>query len=356
MPILSSLVARVRMELGDLGQSFVETIVADGTTERFQLQHSPLDGLGLTVLVDTPTSQVNVSATASVEEQSGVLVLANPPAAASTLLISGTFFRYFTNSELETTLETAFAQHSARRTDSLGRELTLYNLPFVEEYPLAILATTLALYTLATDAAFDIDIQAPDGITIPRSERYRQLMEVMRTRQAQYQELCVQLGIGMYSIDVFTLRRQSKMTGRYVPVFIAQEVDDRSWPKRVDVPLPTYGSVPVAWPTDGGDLTAYQTLAWNDTVTFTGSYTSEAAFYARIIHQRGSLQRLQDIAMVLTSVGNTYTAQLSLSAEQTRRLFKRSYWQIIVEPTPEADRIQVIGGDFFTERVRESWG
>lgn len=359
MATLSSLVERVRMELGDLGQSFVETIVSDGSTERFQLQYSPLNGESLVVIVDSGTPPVtDISATTAVEEQSGVLVLAAAPAAASVLTISGTHYRYFTNAEIETILTTALAQHSARRTDSLGRDLTLENLPFIEEYPVAIYATTLALYTLATDAAFDIDIQAPDGVTIPRSERYRQLMEMIQQRQEQYKELCVQLGIGMYSIDVFTFRRKSKMTGRYVPVFTAQEVDDRSWPKRADIPLPTYGSKPVAWPTDGGDLTAYQTIAWTDTVTFSGNYGEEANFYAKIIHARGSLQQLQPIAMDLSfnAETNTYTAVLSLTADQTRFLYKRTYWQILVEPTEGEARVQVIGGDFYTERVRESWG
>lgn len=358
MATLSSLVERVRMELGDLGQSFVQTIVCDGTTDRFNLQYSPLNGTTLTVSVNSGAGNTDISSTTAVEEQSGVLVLAAVPAAASVLTVSGTHYRYFTNTEMETIVQTALAQHSARRTDSLGRDLTLANLPFIEEYPVAIYASTLALYTLATDAAFDIDIQAPDGVTIPRSERYRQLTEMSQQRQAQYRELCVQLGIGMYAIDVFTFRRQSKMTGRYVPVYTAQEVDDRSWPKRADIALPTYGSNPVPWPTDGGDLTAYQTIPFTTTVTFPGNYGEDASFYARIVNQRGSLQQLQPFEMVLTfdAETETYTAEISLTSDQTRFLYKRTYWQILVEPTPAADRVQVIGGDFYTERVRESWG
>lgn len=358
MATLSSLVDRVRMELGDLPQSFVQSFVADGETDRFQLQYSPLDGTSLTIIVDDGTDETDVSELTAVEEQTGVLVLSAVPTAGDVITVSGTHFRYFTNAEMETLVTTALQQHSARRTDSLGREMTVAGLPFIEEYPVAIYATTLALYTLATDASFDIDIQAPDGVTIPRSQRYRQLMEMIEERKAQYRELCTMLGIGMYSIDVFTLRRQSKMTGRYVPVFTAQEVDDRSWPKRADIPLPTYGSQPVPWPTDGGDLTAYQTIAFNTTITFPGNYGEDAQFYARIIHQRGSLQQLQPFDMVLTfdAETETYTAELSLTAQQTRFLYKRTYWQILVEPTPGGERIQVIGGDFYTERVRESWG
>ena len=39
----SSLVARVRVELGDIGKSFVSQFMADGTSNRFRLNYSPLD-------------------------------------------------------------------------------------------------------------------------------------------------------------------------------------------------------------------------------------------------------------------------------------------------------------------------
>ena len=100
----------------------------------------------------------------------------------------------------------------------------------------------MALYTLATDASFDIDITAPDGVMIPRSERYRQLMQMIDVRKNQYKELCSQLGIGLFKIDVFSLRRISKTTNRYIPIYMPQEVDDISMPVRVYLPLPTYGA------------------------------------------------------------------------------------------------------------------
>lgn len=270
MATSTSLVTRVRLELADLGKSFVTSFTADGTTNRFNLPYSPVSGPSLIVSKDG----VDISSFASVEETTGVLVLNAIPNAGAALIVSGTYYRYFTDSELATLVDTAVQQHTARHTDSLGRKITVANLPTLEEYPVALYATTLALYTLATDAAFDIDIQAPDGVTIPRSERYRQLTQMMATRQEQYRDLCVQLGIGMYSIDVFTLRRISKATNRYVPVYKPQEVDDRSYPQRAYMPIPTYGDSPVTWPTEAGDLTAYQTLAFSGKVTFSGDFNT----------------------------------------------------------------------------------
>ena len=349
MATIDSLVGRVRTELGDLGKSFVQQFMADGTTNRFKLHYSPLDGATVRVW----KNNVEISDTCSVEESTGVLVTDTLPADGDEFTVNGTYYRYFTDAELSSLVTDAVAQHSGRDTDSTGRKITVDNLPFIEEYPVAIFATTMALYTLATDAAFDIDISAPDGVNIPRSERYRQLMEIVQTRQAQYRELCVQLGIGMYSIDVFSLRRISKTTNRYVPVYKPQEVDDRSFPQRADLPLPTYGDDPLPWPTNGGELTAYQGIAYEKTLEFTGDFTGKS-FLAKLVQQRGSLTTVQNFTLDVTTEDDTnFVATITLTAEQTRRLARRVYWQILSVDDTTAEVVQIIGGNFFTERASE---
>jgi hypothetical protein len=265
MATLSSLIDRVRVELGDLGKSFVTQFVADGTTNRFKLHYAPLDANGVTVF----KNGIDISNHCSVEESTGVMVTDTLPADGDEFTVSGNYYRYFTQTEMNTLVNDALVQHTGRTTDSVGRQITVSNLPVIEEYPVAIYAVTLALYTLATDSAFDIDIQAPDGVTIPRAERYRQLMEMVQTRREQYRELCTYLGIGMYKIDVLSLRRISLATGRYVPVYKPQEVDDRSYPQRVNLPEPTYGDQPAEWPTQGVELTAYQGVDYYKEVLFT---------------------------------------------------------------------------------------
>lgn len=295
MATIDSLVGRVRTELGDLGKSFVQQFMADGTTNRFKLNYSPLDGASVRVW----KNDVEISNDCSVEESTGVLVIDTLPADGDEFTVNGNYFRYFTTSELTNLVTDAVAQHAGRDTDSTGRKITVSNLPFIEEYPVAIFATTMALYTLATDAAFDIDIMAPDGVNIPRSERYRQLMEMINTRQSQYRELCVQLGIGLYSIDVFSLRRISKTTNRYVPVYKPMEVDDRSFPQRADLPLPTYGDQRPAFPTETAELTAYQGRSFATSVDVTGNYAGKS-FVANIVQQRGSIQLVQTFALSVT--------------------------------------------------------
>ena len=349
MATLSSLVDRVRLELGDLGKSFVTQFMADGTTNRFQLHYAPIEAPSLQVLANN----VDISNASSIEESTGVLVTDTVPADGVVLLVSGNYYRYFTTAEIQYFVTAALEQHSARKTDSLGRKIVVETLPVIEEYPVALYASTLALYTLATDASFDINVFAPDGVTIPRSERYRQLMEMIESRREQYRDLCVQLGIGMYQIEVFNLRRISKRTNRYVPVYVPMEVDDRSHPQRVDVPVPTYGNAPTPWPTDGGELTAYQGIAFEDTVTFSGDFTG-TTLIARLLNQRGSVVVVQEFTLTTTDDGNdNYEATISLTADQTRRIARRTYWQIASQDDVTDEIIEIKGGNFLTDRISE---
>jgi hypothetical protein len=362
MTTTASLISRVRLELGDMGKSFVKQFIADGSTNRFKLDVAPLDAPSIIVYLNG----ADITSFSHVEESTGVLILQETngdpliPLDGDELLVSGTYYRYFTNAEMLTIVNDAIAQHTSGHTDSLGRLYTPENLPTNEEYPVAIYAVTIALYTLATDASFDIDISAPDGVNIPRSERYRQLMDMVQARQAQYRDLCVQLGVGLYKIDVFTFRRISKATGRYVPVYKPQEVDDRSYPQRVEDSLPTYGDKQVPWVTDGGELTAYQGRAFIETITWSGTYDPSVTFVAKLLSQRGSVQHLQDFTCSVSNTGTAYTATISLTADQTLRLGERTYWSIQeVDPNntdPNSGTIlpvEVKGGNFFTVRVSQ---
>ena len=349
MATISSLVDRVRVELGDVPKSFVTQFMADGTTNRFKLHYSPLDATTVVVY----KNNVDISDECSIEESSGILVTETLPNDGDEFTVSGTYYRYFTGAELAQVITSAVDMHSAKHTDSLGRAITIDTLPYIDEYPVVVYATALALYTLATDASFDINIFAPDGVTIPRSERYRQLLDMMNTRKSQYAELCAHLGIGLYSIDVFTLRRISKRTNRYVPIYKPQEVDDRSWPQRVNVPLPAYGDAQPAWPTEGGPLNAYQGIAYEETISFTGNFEGKTIL-ARLLAQRGSVQVVLNFTLdVTTEDDENFTATFSMTAEQSLRPPRRTHWQIASKDDETGEIIEILGGDFFIQRRSE---
>ena len=201
-------------------------------------------GASATAIVPTVTS--NISSAITIEEGVGVITIQTNavPINNSTIVVTGQAYRYFTDSEISYYVNVAFIEHAAHTTDSNGSRVTQVSLlPPIDEYPLVLLASTMALYTLANDSAFDIDIISPDGVSIPRSERYRQLTEMIQMRKDQYKELCSMLGVGLFRIETLTLRRISRMTNRLVPVYRPQEIDDWSIPQRVRLNLPDYGDI-----------------------------------------------------------------------------------------------------------------
>jgi hypothetical protein len=324
---LESMSNRLRYELGDIGRSFVYQFVADGTTNRFLVPYSPLDGVNLAINQDGE----DVSTEVEVEEATGHIVFDTTPAAGDVIVVAGNYFKYFTETEISQYISDAFAQHTTFHTDSYGRTISILTLPAVEEYPVIIHASTLALYTLATDASFDIDIQAPDGVMIPRSERYRQLMQMIEVRKNQYKELCSQLSIGLYKIDVFSLRRISKTTNEYVPMFEPQEIDNKSPKTRVRLPIPTYGNVKPTPTTVVQDLNVYEGDAYE--------FLIRLDFEVDNLTPLAQIRVLPGASYVLTEFtvtkpdlvedgDNKRTLVLSLTGDQTRILPGRSYYDV----------------------------
>jgi len=253
---LQQLTDRLRAEIGDTARAFTDTFTGDGVTYRFQLTTAPVQGYTLQVSVNG----VDKSNFVIVEEGVGTLdfTTANIPPNESIIKVVGQSYRYFTDTEISYYINTAFLEHTRGATDSAGSRINQVDLlPPIEEYPVVLLASTLALYTLATDSAFDIDIISPDGVSIPRSERFRQLNEMLEIRRNQYKELCAMLGLGLYRIEVMTLRRISQRTNRLVPVYRPQELDDGSLPQRVRLNIPTYGDTTPQGTAMIRDLAAY---------------------------------------------------------------------------------------------------
>lgn len=235
---MDELVESTRRQITDPAKTFVQTILAPGGSVRFELGYAPVLADSLVVSVggvQVPDDQITV------DERDGVIILVHPPDKGDPVVVAGLHFRFFTDDELAKICLDAFEMHTKGRSDIYGRVIILGRLDPVEDLPLSILCAIQALYVLLTDASYDIDIYAPDGVNIPRSERFRQLLEMLQLLEARYRDLCMVLGIGLYSVEVLTFRRISKRTNRYVPVYRPQEIDDRSAPKRIKLPIPTYG-------------------------------------------------------------------------------------------------------------------
>jgi hypothetical protein len=251
---LDRLRKRVRVELSDQAQTFQATVVGDGATTRYDLPVRHIDPMTLIVVripSDEPSQNVPLAAGADyvVDAFDGLVILTSPLPALDALYVTGTRYRFFIDETLDMFIETAFAQITkGREITTVGvnpygfREfsqhaITYDTLPEVEILPTALLAKIEALWVLATDAAYDIDISA-DGASIPRTERYRQLMAQIQAEEARVHPMLTALNIGLDRLEVTTLRRVSRTTGRLVPIYVAKEYDDRATrPVRVLPPI-----------------------------------------------------------------------------------------------------------------------
>jgi hypothetical protein len=305
-------------------------------------------GVGSQVSSITGTNTVNVSVKNSATV-SGTITFTNVPSSGSTIVVTGTHYRYFSTAELTTFVNTAILQHTNNKTDSYGSLMTIANLPAVEEYPVALAATIEALWALATDASFDINIQAPDGVIIPRAQRFSQLSQIISGRQEQYKALCAALNVGLWRVEMGTLRRVSRTTNKLVPVYLAQEIDDARKPTRVYIENNLNGLVPTPSTAGVYDIVVSQGDTWSvefDLPMDLTNYTTEAQI--RVYPESPTLAATITVTTINLSTGRV---TLSLTADQTRDLPVNSFWDLRVYNSDKSFDHTFVRGLVFVART-----
>jgi hypothetical protein len=323
---VDGLISRVRLEIGDLATSFTSTIQGNGGKE-YYAKAKPLEAVGLTVTVDGASKANPTDFT--VDVMRGVIKFNAVVATTSTIVVSGTHYRYFTTDDLTTFVNTAVTQHTYNRTDSYGRQMTVTLLPDVEEYPVMLLASIESLWSLATDSAFDINITAPDGVQIPRNQRFSQLSAIIGQRKAQYQDLCAQLNVGLWRLEMGTLRRVSRTTNKLIPVYVPQEIDDARKPERVYLQNDLTGRTPIPTTAQVYDIVLMQGDYWEaifdfpDTMEALEDYTIKAQI--RTYPESPTL-----IASFNVSIydSGTKKLKLALTPDVTQNFPLKAYWDL----------------------------
>jgi hypothetical protein len=251
MAELTRILARMRSELGDFGSGFRDLLSGTGELTDYDLSSvnvtlsrvSLLNGQSITDLIAGTDYQVD-----SREGRLTLLGAHAPLPLGQTLIVEGNAAGMFTDEELTQHLRDAELQHCHNRHATVryrsangfiryaDEPLTLENLPDVEELPLVLLAVVNALWAVATDASSDVDISTGEGTHVNRGQRYTQVLHQISVMTDRYEELCRQLNVGLFRIEMANLRRVSRTTGRYVPLYVDREYDDNAYPERV---LPT---------------------------------------------------------------------------------------------------------------------
>lgn len=367
MAAVADILTRVRLELGDLPTQFTATLAGDGTTADFYIGYKPVDAsyatftydgssystytyggnqTGLVVKINGTTKAQGTDYT--VEETTGIIHFTTAPALYASIVVTGTHFRYFTTAELITFIKTAVLQHTDNRTDSFGRTVTIDLIKPVEEYPVALLATVEALWALATDASFDINISAPDGVAIPRGQRFQQLSAIINARKEQYRELCSALNVGLWRIEMGTLRRVSRTTNRLVPVYMPQEIDDSTPAERVFVENNLKGRSVVPDPVAVYDIVFTQGDTWTVQIDLPIDLTSYN-LVAQVRTYPGSPLLVATPTITATDLTNGKVT-LSLTSDQTYAFPLKSFWDLQVYSNDGTFNQTYLRGVVFAER------
>lgn len=216
------------MTLQDSGRPFACNLVLDGVSNVFDL---PVESISQTaypptVIINGEIAGPTATPSFVIDYKYGVIVFSTPPGPqGGTLAVQGWTYNFFDDDEVLQAVQDAFAMHTADYEpafyiDPLPGQA---GIPTVEEILVAYLAAIECLWFRATDAAQEVDVHTPEGVMIPRSQRYDQILRQIDAIQAQYQTQAGALGIGLWRIQVLNQRRVSYTTNRLVPIFREQE-------------------------------------------------------------------------------------------------------------------------------------
>lgn len=238
----ASIIAKARMIPRDYGETFTAKVVGDGVTQRFDLPSDNIDPVSFTARIEPSTALSPGTLGALLTNQyyldarTGTVTLWAPLTLNAVVTAAGTAYLDLLPADMESWVQTAFDMH----TQGVLPAPTMDDLSPTEEYLVAMLASVEFLWSAAVEASGEIDVLTPEGVQIPRSQRFAQIMSLIQQIQAHYKELAAAFNVGPYRIQMLNLRRVSRTTGRLVPVYVEQEFDDRTYPPtRVYPPIDT---------------------------------------------------------------------------------------------------------------------
>ena len=160
------------------------------------------------------------------DERNGLLKITDAELLNKQVLISGYHYSWFLDSDLTFHANQVLAEFTHSGSVSLN---TMTDAQ-VEVTMLG--AVVRALWSLAMELMLDIDVNTPEGKSIPARQRYIQVLQMLQPFEAEFQSKADMLGLGLGALEIFRLRRVSYTTGRYVPVYTDREFDDPRWPQR----------------------------------------------------------------------------------------------------------------------------
>ena len=243
-PTLEGIVQSARNMLRDFPQ-FFEVDLGPLATSTIRLPHPNVEGETLQVYTAAQpgpnaldTEHLTMTAIPStewaVDERNGLLKFTSAAYQGQRVFVAGYHYEWFLNEDLDFSASLVVAEHFFQRSDK-----TLDTVSPVELDVIAMGAVVRALWALITDFSTDIDVNSPEGMFIPARQRFQQVWQMLQHWEGLYNDRAKSLNVGLSNIDIFSLRRVAKMTGRFVPIYVDREYDDHNPPERVYPHIPS---------------------------------------------------------------------------------------------------------------------
>ena len=168
----------------------------------------------------TITSNTSASSYYSLDARNGILRFNQTPPSGASILVEGYYYEWVLPSDLEFYANHAIEQH-------------VYNLDLPLERMSGIVIDTIgmncvveALWGLLTEYSRDIDVTTSESVHIPASQRFRMVQSLLDYWSKAYEKQAKALNIGLERIEIMNLRRVSRGTNRYVPIYKSKELGE----------------------------------------------------------------------------------------------------------------------------------
>ena len=221
---VSKITAIARGFLRDFPKFFQVSFNAVGRT--YELGNPNIDADSLWVATYTTnapveiTSNTSASSYYSLDARNGILRFNTTSASTANIMVEGYYYEWVLPSDLEFYANHAIKQH-------------VYNLDLPFENMSAIVYNTIgmscvveALWGLLTEYSRDIDITTSESVHIPASQRFRMVQSLLEYWMKAYERQAKALNIGLERIEIMNLRRVSRSTNRFVPIYKSKELGE----------------------------------------------------------------------------------------------------------------------------------
>jgi hypothetical protein len=217
--ILDDVMEVARTYLRDFPRFFQVTFDAAGRT--YELGHPNIDTNTLWIATVSGASVTELTTSQySIDSRNGILRLSSTPTTGSKLMLEGYHYEWVSPADLE------FYAKQAINAHVFSLDIPLENMAQVIIETIGIGAIVEVLMGLMSEFSRDIDVQTSESVHIPASQRFRMVQSLLQYWSQQYDKQARALNIGVDRIEIFNLRRVSRTTNRYVPIFKPKELGD----------------------------------------------------------------------------------------------------------------------------------